>query len=191
MPGHRPPRPCSIEGCVSPSKARGWCSKHYQRWVRNQDPMKTVVAAAGSARDWLTVHVGHEGDECLTWPYSRGAGGYASHYGFVPARVMCEMVCGKPPSPAHEAAHACGNGHLACVNPRHLRWATPKENSADRKLHGRERLGEDQIEAKLRNSDVIAIRALSGSQVELARQFGVSPTTIAKVQQRKTWKHIP
>jgi hypothetical protein len=29
---------CSIGGCPDPVKARGWCRKHYYRWVRNGDP---------------------------------------------------------------------------------------------------------------------------------------------------------
>lgn len=24
--------PCTVEGCASPVKARGWCAKHYERW---------------------------------------------------------------------------------------------------------------------------------------------------------------
>lgn len=31
--------PCSLEGCVSPVKARGWCAMHYHRWQRHGDPL--------------------------------------------------------------------------------------------------------------------------------------------------------
>lgn len=24
---------CAIEGCSEPNRARGWCNKHYQRWL--------------------------------------------------------------------------------------------------------------------------------------------------------------
>lgn len=34
---------CSIDSCVTPKVTRGWCSKHYQRWKRNGDPMKLTV----------------------------------------------------------------------------------------------------------------------------------------------------
>lgn len=30
--------PCSIEGCESESKGRGWCGKHYQRWKKHGSP---------------------------------------------------------------------------------------------------------------------------------------------------------
>lgn len=41
-------RTCSIEGCTSTVRARGWCSKHYQRWKANGDP----VALAPRVKDW-------------------------------------------------------------------------------------------------------------------------------------------
>jgi hypothetical protein len=63
-------------------------------------------------------------DECLTWPFTRintgygiiGRGGktYKAH------RYICQWVKGEPPTPEHHAAHSCGRGHDACVNPRHL-----------------------------------------------------------------------
>lgn len=31
---------CLIEECDSKQIARGWCSKHYQRWLRTGDPLK-------------------------------------------------------------------------------------------------------------------------------------------------------
>lgn len=33
---------CSIDGCDSPTVGRGWCSKHYQRWLRLGDPAAEV-----------------------------------------------------------------------------------------------------------------------------------------------------
>ena len=33
---------CSVSGCDFQAKARGWCSKHYQRWMKWGDPEKTV-----------------------------------------------------------------------------------------------------------------------------------------------------
>jgi len=40
-----PYKPCQITGCngdVNRGGARGWCAKHYQRWQKTGDPLKTV-----------------------------------------------------------------------------------------------------------------------------------------------------
>lgn len=77
-----------------------------------------------------------EGNECLEWPYSGNNWGYGqltvAGRLVVASRFVCEIAHGDPPTPEYQAAHSCGNGHLGCVNPQHLRWATPKENSADK-----------------------------------------------------------
>lgn len=34
-------RACAVEDCERPSRARGWCMPHYQRWHRHGDPVAT------------------------------------------------------------------------------------------------------------------------------------------------------
>jgi 5-methylcytosine-specific restriction endonuclease McrA len=31
---------CSIDGCDAVAQARGWCKRHYTRWLRHGDPMR-------------------------------------------------------------------------------------------------------------------------------------------------------
>lgn len=33
---------CRIEGCAGHAKTRGWCNKHYLRWLRNGDAEKMI-----------------------------------------------------------------------------------------------------------------------------------------------------
>lgn len=42
-------RTCKVKDCTSPVCGLGWCSKHYQRWKRNGDPL-TITRRAPVAR---------------------------------------------------------------------------------------------------------------------------------------------
>lgn len=145
-----------------------------------------------AAQDWLRAHVNYQGDDCLEWPFSRSRG-----YGQVAInrvvkkapRVMCEMAHGAPPAPGLEAAHSCGNGHLGCINPRHLSWKTRTENRRDRTAHGRTARGEFG-KSKLLPDQVREIRRLGDtvSKEELGRRYKVSPSTIGKIIRFERWK---
>lgn len=73
-----------------------------------------------------------------------------------------------------------------------LRYATQKENCADRMRHSTSPAGERSPHAKLTNAQVLRIRALAGvkTQTELAQQFGVRQNTISMIQSRRRWAHI-
>lgn len=34
-----PVKACGVEGCPNPSRARGWCHAHYERWRKYGDPL--------------------------------------------------------------------------------------------------------------------------------------------------------
>ena len=82
----------------------------------------------------------YTGDECLLWPYGRVSKGYALMTAGGMDRYVHRFVCaaenGPAPTPQHQAAHSCGNGHLGCVSRKHLSWKTQAENEADKIAHG-------------------------------------------------------
>jgi hypothetical protein len=135
----------------------------------------------------------------LIWPFARhepkrGGRGYGKLRGSdggerYAHRVMCELVHGDPPSPTHQAAHNCGQGHLGCVNPHHLRWDTTQGNADDRVIHGTENKGSRNGQAKLTEDDVIAIRKLLGheTQRKIANRFGVSRVTVSDIARGRRW----
>jgi hypothetical protein len=147
----------------------------------------------GAGITFLRNLISHDGDECVKWPLSDDGRGYGI-VGFNGARlkahrVMCELVHGPAPTPQHHAAHSCGNGHLGCVNPRHLSWKTPVENMADSVEHGTARFGKGRQRVKLTVEQVREIMALKGvrSQIEIGERFGVSWRHIGKIHRGVTW----
>lgn len=160
-PPRKPRTPCSVDGCQKDAVARNFCRAHWHRWRRYGDPTGGFYEE-GKGLEWLAAHVDHAGEACLTWPFgrtSRGAAAVNVDGRNVPAaRVMCAMAHGPAPTPDHEAAHGCGKGHEACVNPRHLRWATRSENQQDRLIHGTHGRGERGGRAILTEEAVRRIR---------------------------------
>lgn len=51
------------------------------------------------------------------------------------ARYMALLTFGAPKSEGMVVRHLCGNGHLSCVNPKHLAWGTAADNISDMVLH--------------------------------------------------------
>jgi len=48
---------CSIDGCNSAVRARGWCSVHYWRWHRTGDPLLISRNAPGTG--WMSKGTGY------------------------------------------------------------------------------------------------------------------------------------
>jgi hypothetical protein len=148
-----------------------------------------------NALDWLKAHVGHQGDDCLTWPWSCDSHGYG-HLGVgnrkirKAYRVMCELAHGLPPTPRHEACHSCGRGKFGCVNPRHLSWKTRSENAFDSIRHGTHYAKKGQPRYKLNEEQVSEIRALGPflTYPEIAAIYGVSHRNIGKIIRGVTWR---
>ncbi len=190
---------CSVDGCkvnAHSGGSGGWCHLHYMRWRRHGDPLKGRTADGEPPHYFRDVVLSYEGDECLKWPYAKSSSGYGKLWVDgrlqVVARLICERVNGPPPTPEHEAAHSCGNGHEGCVTKRHLSWKTPKENSTDQLVHGTRLRGSRQNGAKLTEDHVREIRGLKGKmlQREIAVQFGISQRNISNIHAGKIWAHL-
>jgi hypothetical protein len=142
----------------------------------------------------------YSGDECLIWPFYRDPDGYAGKIRWntrdpeAACRVICREVHGEPPADNSQAAHNCGNGHLGCVNPKHLQWKMPKENKADELIHGTRNRGVKNVYAKLDESNVLETKKLINSgdytNREIAEMFGVSDSMIGYIRRGKNWGWI-
>jgi hypothetical protein len=179
--------------CGTTGKMRlGMCGLHYQRLRKHGDPHMTLDGRpAAFVREMLNMDV----PDCLDqWPF-----GFVSGYPQLRwegqqsrgHRLVCQFKHGPAPSAGHHAAHSCGN--RACLNWRHIRWATARENMADKWRHGTMACGERQGLAKLTADQVLSIRSSweqGATILSLAREYGVCTSTLGSVVHRVTWAHV-
>ncbi len=135
---------------------------------------------------------------CVIWIGATGMGGYGRinvNGKLVSAhRFAWEQSNG--PIPEGEGyhgtcvLHTCDNP--SCVNPEHLFLGTNQDNQDDMIAKSRDvnLKGEDHSLSKLTEADVIAIRADTRLQKEIAADYGVGQTQIGRIKRRKSWKHI-
>jgi hypothetical protein len=109
-------------------------------------------------------------------------------------RLVALTFLGPPPTPRHQVAHNDGvRSHNWVAN---LRWATPKENCADRVLHGTspDNRGERHPSANLTESLVTELRdhRRAGRRYnELAQTYRLPMMTIYSAVVGDTWPHVP
>ena len=87
---------------------------------------------------WVKDHRSIDQDHCLFVPGANPGFPKQVRFNFktmAASRAMCILTHGLPQDQRLLAIHSCGNGHLSCVNPKHLRWGTSKDNTKDAKLH--------------------------------------------------------
>ena len=124
---------CSIDECGSPAHARGWCSKHYRRWLTHGDPLGGGSARYSTPEEAFAARTERRG-ECLIWTGAKDSAGYGHLQvnGRVAKahRYAWERVNGPIPD-GMKIDHRDHCDH-ACCEPSHLRLATVAQNSANR-----------------------------------------------------------
>jgi len=186
-------RVCKIDECGKPVDSHGLCSGHANRLRCHGDPLGGSTPRGAAAAFMHDVAIKYDGDECLRWPFGNNGKGYGVFHvekKIVSTHVyVCTVVHGERPSPRHEVAHSCGNGHMLCCAPRHLRWATRSENHADKVKHGTVARGQKNPASKLTTDDVHRIRALLGTRPQhaIASMFGVCPMTVSHIATSRSW----
>lgn len=139
-------RTCAVDGCESPHKARGWCTRHYDRWLHNGDvradlPRYGKVSTPPAARFWR--HVNKRGPipadaphlgPCWLWTgalQNRGYGYFAVSKGRM---SLAHHFLGGTPPKGLEWDHLCFVRN--CVRPEHLELVTHGENVRRQRTHG-------------------------------------------------------
>lgn len=128
----------------------------------------------GYGRMWRSADARQRFAHRFSWEISVGA---------IPAgHVIRHLICDNPP----------------CVRPDHLAVGLQRDNVADMHAKGRRRSappkGEAHHHAKLTEDQVREIRRRATdehvSAYRLARDFGVSEATAARVIKRQSWAHV-
>lgn len=183
---------CKIDGCGKRSRTKGLCAGHYGRMWRLGAPLAgPEMIRRGHRIKWLQDHREYDGQDCLIWPFKKhydGHGIVAIDGSMKPAaRVMCRIAHGNPDDEGLYALHSCGNGHLGCVHPRHLRWGSQSENMQDAISHGTTTRGSKSPSSKLTDADVRSIRSDVRLHKEIAADHGISPSLVGMIKRRVRW----
>lgn len=136
---------------------------------------------------------------CIVWTAcctGKGYGKFAYKYvTYLAHRWIFEQTHGITLTSEQLILHACDNP--PCVNVRHLRIGTHRDNAADMDLRGRRNAasmpGTANPRAKLTESDVREIRRLrsEGHTLEdIAGRYPVSFKAVHHIVRRETWKHV-
>jgi hypothetical protein len=103
---------------------------------------------------------------------------YEKYHGSIPEGLL---VC-----------HKCDN--KSCINPEHLFVGTSKDNTQDMMKKGRHKpnniRGEMMGTAKLKNNQVISIRADKRMIKDIAKEYGISIAQISKIRRGECWGHL-
>ena len=148
------------------------------------------------ARFWSKVQRAGP-DECWLWQGGCSDGGYGQFdrdgRKIGAHRVAYEAIHGAIPR-GSVVRHKCDNPR--CVNPRHLLVGTHQDNMDDRTARGRGAIFRGQRNGRSKISDTTALRiylaAKAGdrTQKEVAELFGVKPSQVSDIANKRSHKHI-
>jgi len=154
-----------------------------------------VLRVHEERRFWSKVRRGNA-EECWEWV---GGSWNKNGYGLFHTSEPRKMVT------AHRFSWKLSNGDAGdrlvchhcdnpkCVNPAHLFLGTQQDNMADKCRKGRQARGERSGHVRLTEAvvmDIRARRAAGAVMREIAEALGLSISTVTKVANRQTWRHV-
>jgi len=165
---------CTVANCVRPRWAKGFCSKHYQRFRKYGDPLavprfdRDDIKRRRDAFFHANVDRSAGPDGCWPWlrkPMSNGYGQLRGYAGPIGAhRFAWELTNGPIPNGltiehnCHDRDLTClgeqGCPHRLCCNPAHMRLVTFGENVEFGEAHRRRVLGKARRQVSRRQCTV-------------------------------------
>lgn len=201
---------CEAEGCDKEVYSNGgrwnarpfalsarYCRRHL-RWLEQYGTLEPPKMAQGSLEFRFWKHVQkREDDECWEWEADTSRAGYGSLWNsesnknISAHRFSYELHNGSIEAGRH-VLHTCDNKR--CVNPKHLRLGSCKQNVKEAFERGLRKpipslSGENNPKSKLTLEQVRFIKQHPELRhTELAKMFGLSPNCIRGVRTGRTWK---
>lgn len=165
---------CSVLGCGKPRCAKGYCTRHYQRYRKYSDPLATPRFDSDDIkrrRDaFFNANVDRSGGPDACWPWTRkprpnGYGQLRGYTGPIGAhRFAWELAHGPIPDrltiehDCHDRDLSClgewGCPHRLCCNPAHMRLVTFGENVELAEDHRRRALRRPRTQVSMRPCSV-------------------------------------
>ena len=146
-----------------------------------------------SERFWSQVDIG-EPDACWIWKGKQDQGYGRFYMGskrVYAHRAAWHLTYGPIPRGLN-VLHKCDEP--ACVNPKHLRLGTQRQNMKDMVEKGRSLAGERNPGAKLKEDQVKEILRIHGegklNMKEISRLVGISYNVVRRIIKREDWKHV-
>lgn len=189
---------CSVETCNLSAVCKGLCRPHHDADRRRGHPLAPPAKRSnGAILDLIRATIEEDPDHCVFLGSRRTVKWRGRERSTSP--VVLELAgMGQPPE-GMEACHSCGNGHLGCITPRHLRYDTHKANHDDSIEHGTavfppNHVGSANPSSLLVESQVISIIALiaAGDRTDasIGKEFAVSASTIRLIRLGAVWEQI-
>ena len=183
---------CKFDGCEADAKAKGFCRYHHKVDRYGRPPRPTRGMTLSQRLEYYTNSSGGP-DACWLWTgHTDGC-----RYGMIGVpggekhrahRVRWELTFG--PIGELQVLHRCDTP--GCNNPRHLFLGTHQDNMADRDTKGRgnQQKGERAPRSRLTEAQAIRVRDGGESPIQLARELGITVSTVHQIRRRLTWRHL-
>jgi hypothetical protein len=87
--------------------------------------------------------------------------------------------------------HKCDNP--PCVNPWHLFLGTKRDNTLDAMRKGRLKwpdVRDKNPNAKITAAQALEIRSASGTHSDIAKNYGISPSSVGQIKSGVQWKNL-
>jgi len=188
---------CLIETCELKTISKGYCNKHYRLFIRYGDPLylhpRFGKGSTSEEKFWSKVKLTADDERCWEWQGCVNEKGYGkiqrNNKRYYAHRFAWLLVKGIEPQMF--LLHSCDNP--ICVNPKHLREGTQKDNINDCIERGRKPVGDKCSYAKLTNKQVKKIKQMLRDgipQPRIAVEIGITDKRVSAINTGKAWKSV-